>query len=190
MSRALVVVALGCLVAGMAAFSSCTKTSPVSASPNLAPETTLIARSEPAPGGGTQVLLQWLGSDKDGSVDHYLVRLDTLDWHKVTRTESVFAFPGPTKRPRLVHEEEERHSFAVKAVETFGGAGIESHVIDAFLNYNFHGRTCVLLSPTGTDRGNVCYMGFDLYYLKTYQVKTFFDELLPLFGETLVGEME
>ena len=174
----------------------------------------------------------------------------------MTRTESVFAFPGQTKRPRLV-DEEERHSFTVKsvddrgqedptpavvwftprndlpeteivnapaavtgpmvfiewagtdpdgviaaydyrhcglpmvdAVETFGGAGIESHVIDAFLNYNFHGRTCVLLSPTGTDRGNVCYMGFDLYYLKTYQVKTFLDELLPLFGETLVGEME
>jgi hypothetical protein len=26
------------------------------------------------------------------------------------------------------------------------GAGIESHVIDSYLNYNFHGRTCVLLS--------------------------------------------
>ena len=69
------------------------------------------------------------------------------------------------------------------------GDGIESHGIDSYLNYNFDGRTCVLLSPTGTDRGNVCYLGFPLYYLKTFQVKAFFDELLPLFGEVPVGEM-
>jgi hypothetical protein len=77
----------------------------------------------------------------------------------------------------------------VDAVETYGGAGIESHVIDSYLNYNFHDRTCMLLSPTGTDRGNVCYLGFPLYYLKTFQVKAFFDELLLLFGEALGGEM-
>jgi hypothetical protein len=28
----------------------------------------------------------------------------------------------------------------VDAVETYGGAGIESHVIDSYLNYNFHDR--------------------------------------------------
>ncbi len=118
-SRALVVVALGCLVAFMTAISGCTKISPVSTSPNLAPETTLTARGEPAPGGARQILLQWLGSDEDGSVDHYLVRLDTLDWHEVTRTESVFVFPGPTKRPRRA-DEEERHSFTVKSVDDRG----------------------------------------------------------------------
>ena len=52
MSRAPVVVALGCLVALMAAFPGYTKTSPASTSPNLAPETTLTARGEPAPGAG------------------------------------------------------------------------------------------------------------------------------------------
>jgi len=110
---------LGCLVAFMAAFSGCTKTSPVSTSPNRAPETTLTARGEPAPGGGRQVLLQWIGSDEDGSVDHYLVRLDTLDWCEVTRTESVFVFSGRTKRPSLV-DEEETHSFTVKSVDDRG----------------------------------------------------------------------
>ena len=48
---------------------------------------------------------------------------------------------------------------------------------------NFEDRTCVLLSPTGTDHGNVCYFGFPLYYLQTAQVKAVFDKLLPLFGE-------
>ena len=48
---------------------------------------------------------------------------------------------------------------------------------------NFEDRTCALLSPTGSDHGNVCYFGFPLYYLQMPQVKTVFDKLLPLFGE-------
>ncbi len=118
-SRALVVAALGCLVAFVSAISGCTKTSPVSTSPNRAPETTLTVRGNPIAGGARQVLLQWIGSDEDGSVDHYVVRLDTLDWHEVTRTESVFVFPGRTRRPSLV-DEEETHSFTVKAVDDRG----------------------------------------------------------------------
>ncbi len=118
-SRALVVAALGCLLALVAAISGCTKTSPVSTSPNRTPETTLTARGDPIAGGARQVVLQWIGIDEDGSVDHYLVRLDTLDWHRVTCTESVFAFPKQTKRPRLA-DEEEKHSFTVKAVDDRG----------------------------------------------------------------------
>jgi hypothetical protein len=118
-SRALVVAVLCCFVAFTAVISGCTKISPVSTSPNVAPETTLTARGNPIAGGARQILLQWLGSDEDGSVDHYLVRLDTLDWHEVTCTESVFIFPGQTKRPRLV-DEEERHFFTVKAVDDCG----------------------------------------------------------------------
>jgi hypothetical protein len=76
---------------------------------------------------------------------------------------------------------------SVEAFEPFGGlTGVESHMIDPYLNYTFEGRTCVLLSLTGANRGNVCYMGFPLYYLQTRQVKAFFDAVLPLFGETMV----
>jgi hypothetical protein len=119
MSRALAVAAFGCLVAFVVAISGCTKISPVSTSPNRAPETTLTVRGNPIAGGARQVLLQWIGSDEDGSVDHYLVRLDTLEWREVTCTESVFLFPGRTKRPSLI-DEEETHSFAVKAVDDRG----------------------------------------------------------------------
>jgi hypothetical protein len=70
----------------------------------------------------------------------------------------------------------------VEKLEAYG-PGIEAHEIDAFLNYNFEGRTCVVVSPTGTNRGNVCYFAFGLYYLKTYQVKALFDELMAMFGE-------
>jgi len=65
--RGPVMVFLGCLLALVAAISSCAKISPVSTSPNLAPETTLTARSSPIAGGARQVLLQWIGSDEDGS---------------------------------------------------------------------------------------------------------------------------
>ena len=68
MTRGPVVVLLGCLAVLLAAFCGCTKTSPVSTSPNLAPETTLTARGEPAPDGGRQVRLRWLGSDRRAEV--------------------------------------------------------------------------------------------------------------------------
>ncbi len=71
----------------------------------------------------------------------------------------------------------------IDVFEPYGGRPIETHAFDAFLNVNFEGRTCVLLLPTGTDRGNVFYLGFPLYYLQTHQVKAVFDKVLPLFGE-------
>ena len=71
----------------------------------------------------------------------------------------------------------------VDVFDPHGGGPIETHGMDVFLNWNFDNETCVLLLPTGTDRGNVCTMGFPLYYLQTDQVKAVFDELLPLFGE-------
>jgi hypothetical protein len=72
---------------------------------------------------------------------------------------------------------------AVDAYRPCSASPIETHGIDAFLNYNFQGQTCVMLSPTGGDRGNVCALGFPLYYLQTAQVKAVFDELLPMMGE-------
>ena len=48
---------------------------------------------------------------------------------------------------------------------------------------NFEDRTCALLSPTGSDHGNVCYFGFPLYYLQTPQVQAAFERLLEIFGE-------
>jgi hypothetical protein len=71
----------------------------------------------------------------------------------------------------------------VEALEPYDGLPIEAYGIDAYLNYNFEGETCCLLSPTGTSRGNICYFGFPLYYLQTDQVRAVFDRLLPLFGE-------
>jgi hypothetical protein len=71
----------------------------------------------------------------------------------------------------------------IDVFEPYDGHPIETHGMDAFLNMNFEGRTCVLLSPTGEGSGNVCCLGFPLYYLQTQQVKAFFDQLLPLFGE-------
>ncbi len=71
----------------------------------------------------------------------------------------------------------------IDVFEPYDACPIETHGVEAFLNMNFQGRTCVLLSPTGADRGNVCYFGFPLYYLQTAQVKAVFDKLLPLFGE-------
>jgi hypothetical protein len=78
--RTRAVVLVCCVAAAFAVLVSCTKTSPLSASPNEPPETTLSAKGAPLPGGGRQVLLRWAGTDTDGFVDRYMVSLDGGDW--------------------------------------------------------------------------------------------------------------
>jgi hypothetical protein len=119
MRNAIVAAVLCCLIASMAALHGCTKTSPISASPNQPPETTLTFTGASGPDGSRQVTLRWSGTDEDGSVDHWLVRLDSSDWRKVTCTETVYVFPAPGKHSRAVCEEE-RHCFSVKSVDDRG----------------------------------------------------------------------
>jgi hypothetical protein len=64
---------------------------------------------------------------------------------------------------------------------------LEIYATDSYLNPYYEGETSVMLRLSGDDHGNVCYMGFPLYYLKTFQVKALFDNLLPMFGEPLVA---
>jgi hypothetical protein len=71
----------------------------------------------------------------------------------------------------------------VEKLVAYEGEAVGAFGIDSFLNMGFDGETCALLHLTGSDRGNVCYLGFPLYYLQTPHVEAFFDELLPLFGE-------
>lgn len=72
---------------------------------------------------------------------------------------------------------------AVESLETYQGAGIDAHAMDVYLNYTFDGQSCSMLSFTGSDRGNVCYFGFPLFYMQTDQALANFDRLLPLCGE-------
>lgn len=71
----------------------------------------------------------------------------------------------------------------VEKLEAYQGSALPILEIDSYLNTEFAGETCGLLHLSGSDRGNVCYLGFPLYYLKTEEVQAFFAELLPLFGE-------
>jgi hypothetical protein len=71
----------------------------------------------------------------------------------------------------------------VEKLEPHQAAALRIFEIDAFLNTEFDGEVCGLLYLSGSDRGNVCYLGFPLYYLKTHEVQAFFGDLLPLFGE-------
>ena len=72
---------------------------------------------------------------------------------------------------------------AVESLQTYQCAGIDAHAMDVYLNYTFDGQSCSMLSFTGTDRGNVCYFGFPLFYMQTDQALANFDKLLPLCGE-------
>ena len=63
------------------------------------------------------------------------------------------------------------------------GSAVGVFEIDAFLNTGFDGEVCALMRLSGSDRGNVCYAGFPLYYLQTAGVEAFFGELLTRFGE-------
>jgi hypothetical protein len=71
----------------------------------------------------------------------------------------------------------------VEKLEAYQSAALPIFEIDSYLNMEFDGEVCGLLALSGSDRGNVCYLGFPLYYLKTDDVQAFFDVLLPLFGE-------
>ncbi len=99
----------------------------------------------------------------------------------------VGGFPEPGKWPLYTYTANPNYTRAglpqVEKLNAHQGAPIESHVIDSYLNMEYEGETCMVLSPTGSDRGNVVYFGFPLYYLQTHQVKTVFDRLLPLLGE-------
>jgi hypothetical protein len=81
-----------------------------------------------------------------------------------------------------------RCGIRVEKLESFEGRSLEIYATDSYLNPNYEGETSVVLYLSGDNHGNVCYMGFGLYYLKTFQLKACFDELLALFGETLVSD--
>jgi len=74
----------------------------------------------------------------------------------------------------------------VEKFRTYDGTALEIYATDSFLNSYYEGETSVMLDLSGENPGKVCYMGFPLYYLKTFQVKDLFDTLLPLFGEVWV----
>jgi hypothetical protein len=109
-----------CVAAAFAVLAGCSKTSPLSASPNEPPETVLTAEGTPLPDGGRQVVLRWAGSDEDGSVDRYMVSLDGGDWREVAVTETAVVFAPHGKR-QVAMEGEEKHHFAVKSVDDRGG---------------------------------------------------------------------
>jgi hypothetical protein len=74
----------------------------------------------------------------------------------------------------------------VEKIRSYDGTDLEIYATDSYLNPYYEGETSVMLDLSGENPGKVCYMGFPLYYLKTFQVKDFFDTLLPLFGEVWV----
>ncbi len=74
----------------------------------------------------------------------------------------------------------------LEALTPSDGAAIEAFSAECFLNFNFQGTTCALLSYTGSAKGNVCYFGFPLFFMKTPEVKPVVRALLELFGESSV----
>jgi len=71
----------------------------------------------------------------------------------------------------------------VEKLVSFQGTGLEIYATDSFLNPNYEGETSVVLYLSGDNRGNVCYLGFPLYYLQTHQVEAMLQRVLTLFGE-------
>jgi hypothetical protein len=100
----------------------------------------------------------------------------------------VGGYPEPGKWPVYTWPE---HNYSrcglprIERIEPYGCESLVAFEIDAFLNMGFDDRPCMVLSYTGTGRGNVCYMSHPLYYLQTPQVVAVFDKLLPLFGEEM-----
>ncbi len=71
----------------------------------------------------------------------------------------------------------------VEKLVNFQGTGLEIYATDSFLNENYEGEASVVLYLSGDNRGNVCYLGFPLYYLQTPQAEALLQRILTLFGE-------
>ena len=71
----------------------------------------------------------------------------------------------------------------VEKVYPYGGEALELLTVDSFINVSYDGETCAVLYLSGADKGNVCYLGFPLYYLQTPQAEALLQRVLTLFGE-------
>ena len=56
--------------------------------------------------------------------------------------------------------------------------------VHSLINPVYDGKTCAVLYLSGTDKGNVCYLGFPLYYLQTQHAEMLLRHVLTLFGES------
>ncbi|MCK4512585.1 hypothetical protein KAW64_12650, partial [bacterium] len=63
------------------------------------------------------------------------------------------------------------------------GEGLEIYATDSYLNPYYEDETSAVLYLSGDNRGNVCYLGFPLYYLQTPQAEALLQRILTLFGE-------
>ena len=65
----------------------------------------------------------------------------------------------------------------------FAGRALEIYGIDPFLRTTWDNETCAVLYLSGDNRGNACYIGFELYYCQEDHVRAMFDRIMELFGE-------
>ncbi len=72
---------------------------------------------------------------------------------------------------------------SVEKLVNFQGEGLEIYATDSYLNPYYEDQTSVVLYLSGDNRGNVCYLGFPLYYLQTPQAEALLQRILTLFGE-------
>jgi hypothetical protein len=77
----------------------------------------------------------------------------------------------------------ERCGLNVEKVLSNGGGALEILEVDSFINPVWDEEPCASLYLSGTNRGNVCYFGFPLYYLQTAHVEDLVRRVLTLFGE-------
>ncbi len=142
--RAAVVAALGALVGSVATVPGC---STVCSTSNLAPDTELSVTHEAITGGGRRVRLEWFGHDHDGLVDHYMVRLDTLDWEEVTYTDTVLVYEARREEPGTA-DDEDMHSFSAKAVDDLGKGDLTPAEVP-FWSRNQAPETIITWGPSG-----------------------------------------
>ena len=77
----------------------------------------------------------------------------------------------------------DRCGLNVESVYPYDGAALELLTVDSFINPYVDGETCAVLYLSGTDQGNVCYLGFPVYYLQTPHAEALLRRVLTLFGE-------
>jgi hypothetical protein len=94
-------------------------------------------------------------------------------------------FPDPGKWPVYTLAFDQYRRGGLPMVERFEPTGEAQAIcrMVSFRNETFVDEPCGLFTPSDGARGNVCYLGFPLYYLKTPEATAMMEAVLGAFGE-------
>lgn len=129
-----------------ALFTGCSKLDPGPLGANHPPDTRLTVSPDRGDTTSLRVQFAWSGEDTDGSVVCYWTRLDSLEWRRTTRVETVLVLPADEVEPD--DGAPKTHVFEVRA-EDDRGERDPTPASATFSSRNLLPETEIIKGPSG-----------------------------------------